>query len=102
MENSKLLNKLANTRYLMQEAYDNDYDKRYDSLCDIEWDLCQQLGIDDGWSPLAPEYAFGQKTTSDRKTPEDYLEELQPSIEVRNLITENQENLASRLYKDNE
>jgi len=71
-----LLNQLAGIRYSMQEAYDNDEDKRYDALCDKEFDLCKQLGIDNDWTPLAPEYAFGQKTRPDRKTIEDYKKEL--------------------------
>lgn len=83
MNNLNLLNKLASIRYSMQEAEDNGYDRRYDALSNIEFDLCQQLGIDDNWSPIVREYAFGSPayvSSDDRKTIEDYLEELKKEL----------------------
>ena len=79
MVNLKLLNKLASVRYSLQEASDNDMYHRFNNLSNLHWDLCQQLGIDDDWSPIPMEYAFGSPayvSSDDRKTIEDYLEEL--------------------------
>ena len=79
MVNLKLLKKLASVRYSLQEASDNDMYRRYENLSNLHWNLCEELGIDDDWSPIPLEYAFGSPayvSSDDRKTIEDYLEEL--------------------------